>query len=203
MFIKVLKQFFRKIFISYLSIIDNPPSWLKQSDLYKEYKSKSEQINMENISTESPPHHYQQLHRKQRCNLQMYARSSQSWQSLPSPPLLKSSVENHSMKRNHSNDSVHKPKCETNMSPMYISPSSPSSSSSSSMMDLSMPLDISVKSEPDEQSSLNKSKSLKSSTLSVTTRRQKMLSNKKVAQNGTTRRHQRMNSVEDQGKKIN
>ncbi|CAF3322018.1 unnamed protein product [Rotaria socialis] len=187
--------------MSFVIYKDNPPSWLKQTDLYKEYKKKSEQINTENLSSVSPPHYHQQLHRKQRCNLQMYARSSLSWQSLPSPPLLNLSLEN------YSNESTHKNKRDTNISPIYASSLSSSSSSSSSspsassssMMDFTLPLNISIKSEPAEQNSTstpNKSKPIKQSSSTVTTRRQHMLCKKKIPQNGA-RHPQRMNSVED------
>jgi hypothetical protein len=174
-----------------LFFIDDPPSWLKQTDLYKEYKTKSQQINNDNISSESPPHYHQQLHRKQRCNLQMYARTSQSWQSLPSPPLLISPTK----LRNHSNESSNKIKREINISPIHTS-------SPTSLMDLSTPLNISIKQDSNEQNSIlitNKSKSLKQQISTITTRRQHMLCKKKIPQNGL-RRQQRMNSVENQGK---
>jgi hypothetical protein len=166
--------------------LDDPPSWLKQTDLYKEYKTKSQQINTEQNSSESPPHYHQQLHRKQSCNLHLYARSSQSWQSLPSPPLLSPKT------RNHSNESMHK----FNISPIHTS-------SPTSIMDFSTPLNISIKQDPIEQNAIlmtNKSKSSKQSTSTITTRRQQMLCQRKTPQNGL-RRRQRMNSVENQGKK--
>ncbi|CAF3446741.1 unnamed protein product [Rotaria sp. Silwood1] len=171
---------------------DNPPSWLKQTDLYKEYIKKSEQMTTENLSSSIPsPHYHQQLHRKQRSNLHMYARSRQSWQSSTCPPSINSSIDN------HSNESIHKIKHETTISP--INSSSSSSSSSSSMIDLSIPLNISIRSEPIGHSSSsvsNKSKSLKQPKSTVTTRRQHMLCKKKIPHNGI-RRYQRMNSVEN------
>ncbi|CAF2440770.1 unnamed protein product [Rotaria sp. Silwood2] len=177
--------------MSFVVSKDNPPSWLKQTDLYKEYTNKSQQINPENLSSSIPsPHYHQQLHRKQRSNLQMYARSRQSWQSLTSPPLINLSIDN------HSNESIHKIKHETTISSINSS----LSSSSSSMNDLSIPLNISIKSESIEQNSSlvsNKSKSLKQPTSTITTRRQHMLCKKKIPQNGI-RRHQHVNSVEDQ-----
>ncbi|CAM4743871.1 unnamed protein product [Rotaria magnacalcarata] len=186
--------------MSFVIYKDSPPPWLKHTDLYKEYKNKSEKINTENLSSVSHPHYHQQLHRKQRCNLQMYARSSLSWQSLPSPPLLNLSLEN------YSNESVHKNKRDANISPIYASSlsssssSSPSSSASSpSMMDFTLPLNISIKSEPAEQNSTStpsKTKPINQSSSTVTTRRQHMLCKKKIPQNGA-RRPQRMNSVED------
>ncbi|CAF0907821.1 unnamed protein product [Rotaria sordida] len=179
--------------MSFVIYKDNPPLWLKQTDLYKEYTNKSQQINTENLSSSiSSPHYHQQLHRKQRSNLQMYARSRQSWQSLTSPPLINTSMDK------HSNESINKIKHETNISPINSSLSL--SSSSSSMIDLSIPLNISIKSEPIEQNSsliLNKSKKLKQPTSTITTRRQHMLCKKKISQN-SLRRHQRMNSVESQ-----
>ncbi|CAF0984512.1 unnamed protein product [Rotaria sordida] len=179
--------------MSFVIYKDNPPLWLKQTDLYKEYTNKSQQINTENLSSSiSSPHYHQQLHRKQRSNLQMYARSRQSWQSLTSPPLINTSIDK------HSNESINKIKHETNISPINSSLSL--SSSSSSMIDLSIPLNISIKSEPIEQNSSlisNKSKKLKQPTSTITTRRQHMLCKKKISQN-SLRRHQRMNSVESQ-----
>jgi hypothetical protein len=145
------------------------------------------------MSSTSPPHYHQQLHRKQRCNLQMYARSAQSWQSLSSPPLISPSIDNRCKTRNHSNESIHKIKRETNISPIH----------SSSMIELSTPLNISIKQDPIEQNSLlitNKSKSLKQQTSTITTRRQHMLCKKKVPHNGIRRRH-RLNSVENLGNK--
>lgn len=166
-------------------IIDDPPTWLKQTDLYKEYTNKSQQINTENLSSESSLHFHQQVHRKQRCNLQMYAKSSQSWQSLPSP--LVSPINDHRSKsRNHSNESLHKIK----ISPIHTS-------SPTSMMDFSTPLNISIKQETIEQNSI-KTKSSKQQI----TRRKHMLCKKKLPQNGGLRRRQRMNSVENQGKNL-
>ncbi len=192
MFIKVVKIFLIlfNLFIK-IVLIDNPPSWLKQTDLYKEYKTKSQQINTDHMSSEISPHYHQQLHRKQRCNLQMYARTSQSWQSLPSPPLISPIIDNRSKIRNHSNESINK----INISPIHTS-------SPSSIIDLSIPLNISIKQDSIEQNSLlitNKSKTLKQPISTITTRRQHMLCKKKIPQNGL-RRRQRMNSVENQGK---
>jgi hypothetical protein len=155
--------------------------------------NKSQQINTENLSSISPPHCHQQLYRKQRCNLQMYARSGQSWQSLSSPLLLSPSIDNRSKTRNHSHESIQKLKRETNISPIH----------SSSMIDLSTPLNVSIKQDPIVQNSLlitNKSKSFKQQISTITTRRQHMLCKKKLPQNGIGRR-QRMNSVENQGNK--
>ena len=112
----------------------------------------------------------------------MYARSSQSWQPLPSPPLINLSIDN------HSNESIQKTKRELNISPIH---------SSSTMIDLSTPLNISIKQDPIELIT-TKSKSLKQQTSKITTRRQHMLCKKKIPQNGI-RRRQRMNSVENQG----
>ena len=136
---------------------------------------------MENNSSESPPHYHQQLHRKQRCNLQMYARTGQSWQSIPSPPLRSPTIDQRSKTRNHSNESIQK----LNLSPVH-----------SSIMDYSTPLNISIKQDPSE----DKSKISKQQTSAITTRRQQMLCKKKMPQNGL-RRRQRMNSVENLGKK--
>jgi hypothetical protein len=141
---------------------------------------------MENNSSESPPHYHQQLHRKQRCNLQMYARTGQSWQSLPSPPLRSPTIDQRSKSRNHSNESISK----LNLSPIH-----------SSIMDFSTPLNISIKQDPIEDNSIsstNKSKISKQQSSTITTRRQQMLCKKKMPQNGL-RRRQRMNSVENQG----
>ena len=154
--------------------IDDPPAWLKQTDLYKEYKNKSEQINTENLSSLSPPQYHQQLHRKQRCNLQMYARSGQSWQSLSSPPLISL------LKDNHANELIPKTKREINISPIY---------SSSTVMDLSTPLNISIKQEPVEQTTVlitNKSKGLKQQSSAITTRRKQLLCKKKNSTKWTT-----------------
>ncbi|CAF0913959.1 unnamed protein product [Adineta steineri] len=177
--------------MSFVIYKDNPPTWLKQSDLYKEYINKSQQINAENISSGSPPHYHRQSHRKQRCNLQMYARSGQSWPSISPSPLISPIIDSRSKTRNHSNESIHKLKRETNISPIH---------SSSSMVDLSTPLNISIKQDPIVENSLlitNKSKSLKQQTSTITTRRQHMLCKKKTPQNGI-RRRQCMNSVENQ-----
>jgi hypothetical protein len=124
----------------------------------------------------------------------MYARTDQSWQSLPSPPLISPTIDNRSKTRNYSNESIHKIKREMNISPIHTS-------SSTSIMDLSTPLNISIKQDSIEQNSIlitNKSKSLKQSVSKITTRRQHMLCKKKIPQNGL-RRRQRMNSVENQG----
>jgi hypothetical protein len=70
-------------------------------------------------------------------------------------------------------------------------------------MDFSTPLNISIKQDPIEQNAIlttNKSKSSKQQTSTITTRRQQMLCQRKIPQNGL-RRRQRMNSVENQGKK--
>ncbi len=161
--------------------IDDPPLWLKQTDLFKEYSQKSQQITTENSPEESPPHCHQQLYRKQRCNLQMYARTGQSWQSLPSPPLKSPSIDHRSKTRNHSNESIPK----LNISPTH-----------SSIMDYSTSLNISIKQESNDDNSIsstNKSKSSKQQT-----RRKHMLCKKKMPQNGL-RRRQRMNSTENQG----
>ncbi|CAF4646009.1 unnamed protein product, partial [Rotaria magnacalcarata] len=67
------------------------------------------------------------------------------------------------------------------------------------MMDFTLPLNISIKSEPAEQNSTStpsKTKPINQSSSTVTTRRQHMLCKKKIPQNGA-RRPQRMNSVED------
>ncbi|CAF0904706.1 unnamed protein product [Adineta ricciae] len=177
--------------MSFVIYKDNPPSWLKQTDLYKEYLEKSEKITMENNSSMSPPHFHQQVHRKQRCNLQMYARSDQSWPLLSSSLSISPTVEQRVKMRNRSSESLHKTKRETNISPIH---------SSVSMTDLSVPLNISIKQDPIEQNSLlntNKTKSLKQTPSVVTTRRQQMLCKKKTPQNGL-RRRRRMNSVENQ-----
>jgi hypothetical protein len=116
----------------------------------------------------------------------MYARSRQSWQSLSSPPLISSTIDH------HSNETIQKPKREINISPIH---------SLSPMIDLSTPLNISIKPDPIEQNSIlitNKSKSLKQQTSTITTRRQHMLCKKKNPQNGM-RRRQQMNSVENLG----
>jgi hypothetical protein len=125
----------------------------------------------------------------------MYARTDQSWQSLPSPPLISPTIDNRSKTRNYSNESIHKIKREINISPIHTS-------SSTSIMDLSIPLNISIKQDPIEQNSIlitNKTKTLKQQVSTITTRRQQMLCKKKIPQNGL-RRRQRMNSVENQGK---
>jgi hypothetical protein len=166
--------------MSFIIHKDDPPAWLKQTELFKEYSNKSQQMTIDNNSEESPPHYHQQLHRKQRCNLQMYARTGQSWQSLPSPPLKSPTMDHRWKTRNHSNESIQK----LNISPIH-----------SSIMDFSTPLNISIKQDPIEDnsiSSINKSKISKQQT-----RRQQMLCKKKMPQNGL-RRRQRMNSVENQ-----
>ena len=180
--------------VSLVIFVDNPPSWLKQTDLYKEYLEKSDKITMENNSSMSPPHFHQQVHRKQRCNLQMYARSDQSWPLLSSSLSISPRVEQRVKTRNRSSESLHRTKREMNISPIH---------SSVSMTDLSIPLNISIKQDPIERNSLlntNKIKSLKQTLSAVTTRRQQMLCKKKTPQNGLQRRR-RMNSVENQGNK--
>lgn len=125
----------------------------------------------------------------------MYARSGQSWQSIPSPPLLSPTNDHRSKTRNHSNESLHKSKREINISPIHTS-------SPTSINDLSTPLNISIKRDSIEENPIlitNKSKSLKQQVSTITTRRQHMLCKKKVPQNGL-RRRQCMNSVENQGK---
>jgi hypothetical protein len=116
----------------------------------------------------------------------MYARTGQSWQSLPSPPLRSPTIDQRSKSRNHSNESISK----LNLSPIH-----------SSIMDFSTPLNISIKQDPIEDNSIsstNKSKISKQQSSTITTRRQQMLCKKKMPQNGL-RRRQRMNSVENQG----
>lgn len=162
-------------------LIDDPPSWLKQTDLYHEYLRKCREMKIEDDSTESSPHYHQQVHRKQRCNLHLYARSGQAWQALPSPPLKSPSANPRSKLRYHSNESLSK---SANHSPIQTA------------MDVSTPLNISIKQDPIEEN-LNKSKPSKQHP----TRRRQMLCKKKLPQNGLRRRQQRMNSVENHGKK--
>ena len=117
----------------------------------------------------------------------MYARSSQSWQSLSPALLLSPTIENRSKIRNHSNDSIQK----LNLSPIQTS-------SSTTLMDFSTPLNISIKHDPIEQNSIKSKSPKKQATPTITTRRQQMLCKKKLPQNGL-RRRQRMNSVENLG----
>jgi hypothetical protein len=114
----------------------------------------------------------------------MYARSGQSWQSVPSPPSLSPSKTN---QFNDSNDSIEKFQRETLILPIH-----------SSIMDFSTPLNISIKPEPTEQNSLSSTKRTKSMKQQTTTRRQHMICKKKLPQNGL-RRRPCMNSVENQG----
>lgn len=165
-------------------LVDDPPAWLKQTDLFKEYANKSQQMAVENNPSTSPPHYHQQIHRKQRCNLQLYARSDQSWPALPSSLLLSPPAESRSKTRNHSNESTPKIKREANVSAVHASVS---------MTDVSTPLNVSIKQDPTEQNGLAKQHSS-----TRITRRQQMLCKKKVPQNGL-RRRQRVNSVENQG----
>lgn len=73
--------------MSFIIHKDDPPVWLKQTDIYREFQTKSDEIHRENPSDESHRQYYQQQHRKQSSNLHLYARSSQSWQT---------TIENHS-----------------------------------------------------------------------------------------------------------
>ena len=56
------------------SSLDHPPQWLKQTDLYREYLNKSDQVHLEAQSIESWPHYHQQFQRKQRSNLHLFTR---------------------------------------------------------------------------------------------------------------------------------
>lgn len=151
--------------------------WLKQTDLYHEYLRKCREIKHDDESAESSPQ-YHQAHRKQRSNLHLYARSGQAWQSLPSPPLKSPSADQRTKLRY---ESLSK---SANHSPIHTS------------MDVSTPLNISIKQDPIEEN-LNKSKSSKQHP----TRRRQMLCKKKLPQNGRRRQQQqpRMNSVENLG----
>ena len=146
-------------------------------------------MKLEENSSESSPHYHRQIHRKQRSNLHMYARSGQSWQSSPSPPPLKSPThdQTRSKLRSHSNESWNK-------------------SSNLSSMEFSTPLNISIKQESIDDNAINHLNKSKSSKQAQTTtpnrrrRRRQMLCKKKLPQN-KCRRQQRLNSVENHGRK--
>lgn len=151
---------------------------MKQTDLYHEYLQKCREIKVEENSSESSPHYHQQIHRKQRSNLHMYARSGQSWQLLPSPPLKSPNHDQQRSKlRSHSNESLNL-----------------------SSMEFSTPLNVSIKQDPiddNETNHLNKSKSSKQQR-----RRRQMLCKKKLPQNNYRQRRKRLNSVENHGKRF-
>ena len=140
----------------------------------------------------SPHQYYQQVHRKQRCNLQMYARSGDSWQPLPSPPLVSPTNTSRSTARMHRlldhHGSPEKIAREPDLSPVVAA-----------RLDLITPLNVSVKQESTEENALlipAKPKSIRHTPA----RRQQMLCKKKISQNGLRRREQ-MNSVENLGKR--
>lgn len=168
-------------------VVDHPPNWLKQTDLYQEYTNKSDQINIDHSSSDVLPHCHQQLYRKQRCNLHLYARSDQSWQPRPS----RSRTPIH--RRADSVESKH----EVRSSPLRSAPIS----------DLFSPLNVSVKQETREENALQASSKSKSTkrTAKENTRRRQILCKKKLPDNAPTHRRlrrQRTNSVENQGNEL-
>ena len=137
------------------------------------------------------PHCHQQLYRKQRCNLHLYARADQSWQPLSSPRRSRSRTPTH--RRGDSVESKH----EVHSSPLRSAPIS----------DLFSPLNVSVKQETREENALQTSSKSKSTkrTAPENTRRRQILCKKKLPDNAPTHRRlrrQRTNSVENQGNEL-
>ena len=165
-------------------MLDHPPNWLKQTDLYREYTKKSDQINIDHPSSDALPHCHQQLYRKQRCNLHLYARSDQARQPISSPPLSSSSPRrSRSRTPNHRRADSLEPKHEVRSSPLRSAP----------IRDLLSPLNVSVKQESSKS---------KLSKRTADTRRRQILCKKKLPENAPAHRRlrrQRTNSVENQG----
>lgn len=164
--------------------LDHPPNWLKQTDLYREYQNKSQQISSENAGNDLLPQYYQPTHRKQRSNLHIYAQENQLLERA-SP--VKNSMNSHS--------SPSKAKRDVSANRKSSSPVS------TNKYETVVPLHPSVKPEPIEQNTpirLIKSKSKSTET----NRQRKILFKKKLIETSPDyrrlRRH-RINSVENQG----